>query len=70
MGDRLQTVFGHLAPDTRRASPELFAQNTAALPNWQNKPDDIVVVACRRTAIAKAKRGSFKVFILLFFECT
>ncbi|XP_005096572.1 3-ketoacyl-CoA thiolase B, peroxisomal [Aplysia californica] len=58
MADRLNTVFGHLRNQTVKS--ELEVRNTAALPNWLNKPDDIVIVAARRTPIAKAKRGSFK----------
>ena len=57
MASRLNTIFGHLN------ELQIQANNTRAtpLPRWQNKPDDIVVIAARRTAIAKAKRGGFKV---------
>jgi len=56
MASRLNTIFGHLN------ELQIQANNTRAtpLPRWQNKPDDIVVIAARRTAIAKAKRGGFK----------
>jgi len=56
MANRLQTVFGHLT-----STSDLHTNNTAAaLPNWTDKPDDVVIVSARRTPIAKGKRGSFK----------
>ena len=54
---RLQTVLGHI--DSKEVS--LAQQPTAALPSYHQKPDDIVIVAARRTPLGKAKRGSFKV---------
>lgn len=55
--ERLSTIFRHLndadlAPVTRQV---------AALPNYQDKPDDVVVVSALRTPIARARRGQLKV---------
>jgi len=56
MANRLETVFGHLT----RTESGVHTNNTAALPSWKDQPDDVVIVAARRTPIAKGKRGSFK----------
>ncbi|KAK3799504.1 hypothetical protein RRG08_052689 [Elysia crispata] len=56
MAKRLQTVLSHF--DSRRVS--LAQQPSAALPNYQEKSDDIVIVSALRTPIGKGKRGSFK----------
>jgi len=63
MANRLQTVFSHLISHPQAQESDLIKpQNTSAssLPQWPNKPDDIVIIAARRTPIGKAKRGSFK----------
>ncbi|XP_025095267.1 3-ketoacyl-CoA thiolase B, peroxisomal-like [Pomacea canaliculata] len=54
--ERLSTIFRHLnaadlAPVTRQV---------AALPSYQDKPDDVVVVSALRTPIARARRGQLK----------
>lgn len=55
---RAKTIFGHLAPSV--ATRKCSVQKVDCRAPLEDAADDIVVVHGRRTAIAKAKRGSFK----------
>lgn len=54
---RVKVVFGHLLPSN---TFNVSSNECSAAPGAAN-PDDVVVVHGLRTAIGKAKRGSFKV---------
>ncbi|XP_075994257.1 3-ketoacyl-CoA thiolase, peroxisomal [Genypterus blacodes] len=57
---RVKVIFGHLSPSsTFVPKRDLFINECAAAADAKN-PDDVVIVHGRRTAIGKAKRGSFK----------
>lgn len=58
---RVKVVFGHLSPPNTfktHSDPIVSGAKCSAL---SASPDDIVVVHGLRTAIGKAKKGSFKV---------
>ena len=58
--DRLKVLSNHVNP---RSQWSVATRDVAGResPSFMNSPDDIVVVAAKRTPIGKAKRGSFKV---------
>ena len=51
--ERLKVVSNHIS----LARHEVASRK----PTFSNSPEDVVVVAAKRTPIGKAKRGSFKV---------
>ena len=59
--ERLKTVFNHL----NASDHSVGLADVAAVPTFQRKADDIVVVSALRTPITKGKRGAFKVGLLL-----
>ena len=63
--ERLTTIFHHLSPSEHAVG----VREVAALPNYQRKGDDIVVVSALRTPITRAKRGSFKVSCVCVCVC-
>lgn len=58
---RAQLVLGHLAGASPGPGAAPRAVPCAGGPPRANSPDDVVVVHGRRTAIARARRGGFKV---------
>eukprot|EP00928_Gymnodinium_smaydae_P032153 TRINITY_DN23360_c0_g1_i1.p1 TRINITY_DN23360_c0_g1~~TRINITY_DN23360_c0_g1_i1.p1 ORF type:complete len:451 (+),score=124.86 TRINITY_DN23360_c0_g1_i1:70-1353(+) len=58
--DRLQKIVGHVTASSQDASPLSAAPTSAIMSGTQPSDDDVVICSAVRTAIAKAKRGSFK----------
>ena len=58
--ERLKVVSNHVNPASSWSVATRGVAGQEA-PRFANNPDDIVVVAAKRTPIGKAKRGSFKV---------
>ena len=58
--ERLTVLSKHVNPSTQWSVATRDVDGRE-LPRFTNSPEDIVVVAAKRTPIGKAKRGSFKV---------
>ena len=77
--NRLEAITGHLTVSKRSATPCVVPCETSAagasaagavagtswVPARAPLQDDVVVVCAKRTPIGKAKRGSFKVRIVI-----
>ncbi|KAK0130579.1 3-ketoacyl-CoA thiolase A, peroxisomal [Merluccius polli] len=57
---RVQVIFGHLAPPPSSGAGSRAVRVNPCGAAASSSPDDVVIVHGRRTAVCKAKRGSFK----------
>ncbi|CAL8294146.1 unnamed protein product [Lota lota] len=57
---RVKVIFGHLAPYPSEVGNRSVRSNPCGARAPAPAPDDVLIVHGRRTAIGKAKRGSFK----------
>ncbi|CAL8312810.1 unnamed protein product [Merluccius merluccius] len=57
---RVQVIFGHLAPPPPSGPGSRAVRVNPCGAAASSSPDDVVIVHGRRTAVCKAKRGSFK----------
>lgn len=58
---RLSTLLGHVSPEQKQADTRTVRRNkTAAAGVGSKSPDDVVVCTALRTAIGRARKGSFR----------